>query len=79
MPPCFGTRYNRGMPFVVKITNSAYRLFWLSPANEDGDRTLTVREHADTFQTFEDANVASRKLREVFKGAAFMFSVESTD
>jgi hypothetical protein len=68
------------MAFVVKITNRADLDCWLSRANQDGDRAVAFRrEFADTFQTYEDANVASRRSLEVLKGGAFMFFVESTD
>jgi hypothetical protein len=68
------------MSFVVKITNRADRDCWLNRANEDGDRAVAFhREFADTFQTYEDANVASRRLLAALKGAALMFLVESTD
>jgi hypothetical protein len=67
------------MPFVVKITNRTSHDFWLSPADTDGARSIATRENADTFQTYEDANVASRRLLETFRRYVFMFSVESAD
>ena len=68
------------MPFVVKITNRADLDCWLSRANDDGDRAVVFhREFADTFCTYADANVASRRLLDVLNRAALMFLVESTD
>jgi hypothetical protein len=67
------------MGFVVKLTSRDEHVFWLSRATEDGARTLTARENADKFQTFEDANLAIQTLSAVFKSVGFIFSVESDD
>jgi hypothetical protein len=52
---------------------------WLGRADDDGNRGVVFhREHADTFQTYESANVASRRLIAVLKDSAVMFLVEQT-
>jgi hypothetical protein len=68
------------MPYVVKIATRSGVASWLGRADDDGDRGVVfLREQADTFQTYESANVASRRLLSVLKGAADMFLVEQTD
>jgi hypothetical protein len=84
MPPCSGSRYNRGMKrmmqFMVKITIRTGGDFWLSAANKDGFRTIiTSRQSADVFQTYEDANIVIRKLPQAFKVIGRTFSVEPAD
>jgi hypothetical protein len=65
--------------FVIKRTSRTGGVFWLSPANGDGIRTLAARENAGLFQRYEDANVAIRKLPQAFKGVGRTFSVEPAD
>jgi hypothetical protein len=77
MPPCSGFRYNRGMPFVIKLTSRTGGMFWLSAANAEGIRMITTRESAGVFRTYEDANTAIRKLPQAFKVIGRIFSVES--
>jgi len=38
-----------------------------------------MKDSADKFQTYEDANVAIQTLSAVFKSVGFIFSVESDD
>jgi hypothetical protein len=54
--------YNRGMPFVVKLTSRIGGVFWLGPAKKSGLRTLASRECAEVFHQYEDGNAAIRKL-----------------
>jgi len=65
--------------FVVKLTSRTGGVCWLSAANESGFRTVTTRESADVFQTYEEANIAIRKLPQALKGIGRTFSVESAD
>jgi hypothetical protein len=65
------------MEFVVKLTSRTGGMFWLSAANTEGFRTITTRESAALFRTYEDANLAIRKLPQGFKGIGRIFSVES--
>jgi hypothetical protein len=67
------------MQFVVKLTSRTGGVFWLSAANAEGTRTLATRENADVFRSYEDANIAIRKLPQAFKGIGRAFSVESVD
>ncbi len=68
------------MPFIVKIESTSGVASWLGRADTDGDRGVVFRrEHADTFQTYESANVASRKLLAVLKENVVMFLVEQAD
>jgi hypothetical protein len=67
------------MPFVVKITTRIGGVCWLSATNEKGFRTLSNRTWAGVFETYEDANIAIRKLPQEFRGVGRTFSVESAD
>jgi len=64
------------MPFVIKLTNRIGGVSWLSAANRDGSRTPAARESADVFRTYEDGNIAIRKLPQAFKGIGRTFLVE---
>ncbi len=65
------------MRFVVKLTSRTGGMFWLSAANGEGVRTITPRESAGLFVTYEEASTAIRKLPPAFKGIGRTFSVES--
>jgi hypothetical protein len=77
VPPVRRSRYNRGMDFVVKLTSRDLGVCWLSAANEAGLRSLATREQAGISQSYEDANLAIRKLPQAFKGTGRIYSVES--
>jgi hypothetical protein len=64
------------MPFVVQLTSRIGGVCWLSAADENDIRTLGTREWAAVFETYEDANLAIRKLPQAFKGVGRSFSVE---
>jgi len=71
--------YNRGVPFVVKLTSRIGGVSWLSPAKKSGIRELASRESAEVFHKYEDGNTAIRKLPPAFKGIGRTFSVEPID
>ena len=71
--------YNRGVPFIVKLTSRIGGVSWLSPATKSGVRALASREFAAVFHKYEDGNIAIRKLPPAFKGIGRTFSVEPTD
>jgi hypothetical protein len=62
--------------FVVKITSRIGGVCRLSAANEKGFRTLSNRAWAGVFETYEDANLAIRKLPQAFRVVGRTFSVE---
>jgi hypothetical protein len=67
------------MPFVIKLTSRIGGVSWLSAANRDGSRTPAARESADVFRTYEDGNIAIRKLPRAFEDVGLIFSVKSVD
>lgn len=67
------------MASVVKLTGRTGFVCWLSTPNAKGFRTLAPREHADVFQTIEDAQAAIAKLPRAFEDAGLLFSVEVTE
>jgi hypothetical protein len=73
------SRYNCGMPFVVKLTGRIGVVCWLSAPNTEGIRTLATRENAGLFQRYEDANVAIRKMPLDTDRSGLVFWVESAD
>jgi hypothetical protein len=78
--PCApGSWYNRGMPFVVKLTSRIGGVFWLGPAKKSGLRTLASRECAEVFHQYEDGNAAIRKLPPALKGMGRTLSVEPAE
>jgi hypothetical protein len=68
VPPVRRSRYNRGMDFVVKLTSRDLGVCWLSAANEAGLRSLATREQAGISQSYEDANLAIRKIATGIQG-----------
>ena len=65
--------------FVVKATMHGGQSLWVSRPSVDGIRTLVSRERADVFATPTEAHVAIGTMSRVFRGRAYIYTVQVAD
>jgi hypothetical protein len=66
------------MPYVVKAISDRGPVTWLRRSAR-GIRSLSIREHAEIFQTEEEARTAIAQMPAAFTRAGLAFCVEEAE
>jgi len=65
--------------YVIKVADSEGRESWITPANSDGIRSLSVKSDAAVFSNQEQAQLAVNALRLVLTDLGTVFAIEPAE